>query len=201
MMNCERVRQLLSGEHDGRPAGRKAGAVAAHLETCPACLEFRNGLRAICGRLRELEQWPTSAAPALMPRILARWRTLQPVPAPARRRRFVPIPVPARRSLLGALALALLALVLSRAAWQGWWHGPIPTPRIVRRGSPAHPVLPPVHAQRLVASPPHRPTSGRAASLEEATAERDPGSPAQEARNDQQRPAAAAWPGPAVDDL
>src|SRR5438445_13146076 len=97
-MNCERVRQLLSREHDGCPAGREAGAVAAHLTECPACLQFRSELPAIRGRLGELEGWQPGAARGLMPRALARWHTLQSVPAPARRPRlFCPMPLPAIR--------------------------------------------------------------------------------------------------------
>src|SRR5437879_13679813 len=98
MMSCERVRQLLSREHDGRPAGREAGAVAAHLTECPTCRQFRSGLPAIRGRLGELEEWQPGAARDLMPRALARWHALQPAPAAARRPRlFCPMPLPAIR--------------------------------------------------------------------------------------------------------
>src|SRR2546425_8103994 len=152
MMNCERVRQLLSREHDGCPAGREADAVAAHLTECPACLQFRSGLTAIRGRLRELEEWQPGAALELTPGALTRWRAVQPAPAPARAARlFFPTPLPEiRRPLLGALALALLALLLSRAGWQRRREDRVPAPRIALRGSPGHPGLPPIQAQRLV---------------------------------------------------
>ena len=193
-MNCERVRQLLSREHDGCPAGREAGAVAAHLTECPGCLRFRSGLPAIRGRLRELEEWQPGAARELTPRALARWRTLQSVPAPARAPWLCFLmPLPAiRRPLRGALALALLALLLSRAGWQRRREDRVPAPRIALRGSPAHPVLPPIQAQRLVVPPSLRQSRKQAPHREEAPVTNGPSSPPRVAREDQR---------PAVDDL
>src|SRR5260370_25634451 len=131
-MNCERVRQLLSREHDGRPAGREASAVAAHLTKCPACLQFRSRLPAIRVQLCELEEWHPGAAQRLTPRALARWRSLPSAPAPARSPWLLfPMPLPALpHPLLGALALALLALLLSRAGWQRRHDMLIPAPSL-----------------------------------------------------------------------
>lgn len=108
-MDCQDVRALLLEHQRGRLASDAAGAVRAHLASCPACAAEAAADAALTEVLESrLPQHP--ASPALKRRLAAEWAAPAAV-APARPRRWrVRAPVLA----VAGLALFLLPLAFQR---------------------------------------------------------------------------------------
>ena len=87
-MNCQRVQQLLSMDHDGRSLGNEAGPVTAHVRDCPACRLFQEGLAGFGDRVRTAGEWQPAPRRAIRHRALDRWFTEREGATANRRRPF-----------------------------------------------------------------------------------------------------------------